>query len=124
MKYTVKSVTQAECANYFREGPWAKANWCVSKEQACHMFASFKRCRYFETAVLPAWQDVAAEYAAMCGQMEIGEETVARIAVCRNCGESFRAESNSIRYCSEACKIAAAKRVQREKKRRQRAEVG
>ena len=107
MKMTLKSVVQNECACYFREGPFGVSNFCVNGDKTCVMFApTFKRCGYFQKALLLAWPDVAAEYAALVGQEATGEITVTRQAICRVCGEAYRATGNRQQYCSEACKVA------------------
>jgi hypothetical protein len=123
MKQTVKRIVETECCNHFADGPYGAYHWCVNRDAVCPIFTEFRRCKWFEEAVLPAWPDVAAEYADMCGQEETGEITIIRQAKCRNCGDMFKTESNSERYCSGACRDAVARQVQRDKKRRQRAGV-
>jgi hypothetical protein len=121
---TVKSVIAAECCNHYREGPYGKANWCVAKDTVCPIFTpTFYRCPWFEKAVLPAWTDVAAEWADMCGQEQLPEITVTRQAICRNCGEAFKAENNQQECCSEACQIEARKRYVRAYRRGKRKAV-
>lgn len=113
MKRTpLQSIIAAECCNHFLEGPGGAANWCVAKERVCSVFATFRRCKWFEDAVLPAWPDVAAEYAYLAGQ-EIDKRpaSIAKLRVCRHCGEAFRPEHNRQLYCGEACVLAGARRT-------------
>jgi len=121
---TVKAVIAAECCNHFREGPYSMSNYCCAKDAVCPIFTpTFQRCRWFETAVLPAWPDVAAEWADMCGQEETGDITVTRQAICRNCGEAFKTTNNRQGYCSEACSVEGRKRYVREYRRHKRTPV-
>ena len=123
MSLSVKAVIAGECCNHFRDGPRGVANWCVAKDAPCPIFATFRRCRWFEDAVLPAGPDVAAEYAALAGQKTGGEGVVARRAICRHCGEAFKALHNRQQYCSEAC-VKAGNRVKtKERVRRHRRPV-
>lgn len=117
---TVRSVVAAECCNYLARGPGDVVHWCVAKERTCPVFALFRRCRWFEEAVLPAWPDVAAEYADLAGRLKTSESRAARRAVCPICGATFRATGNRQRYCSEECRKEGARASERDKKRRQR----
>ena len=123
IRLTVRAVIAGECCNHFRDGPGGVANWCVVKDAACPIFATFRRCKWFETAVLPAWPDVAAEYAVLAGQNLSGEITVTRRAICRHCGEAFKALHNRQQYCSEACAKAGARVKTKERVRRHRKPV-
>jgi len=68
MRLTVKAVIAAECPSHFRDTRGAVDHWCDPNDEVCPIFAIFRRCPWFETAVLPAWPAVAAEYAALAGQ--------------------------------------------------------
>ena len=70
--------------------------------------------------MLPAWPDVAAEYAALAGQNISGEPVVTRRAICRNCGEAFKALHNRQQYCSEACARLGQESKTKERVRRHR----
>jgi predicted nucleic acid-binding Zn ribbon protein len=123
MRLTVKAVIAGQCHSHGRGGPLGVANWCVRKDAVCPIFATFRRCEWFETAVLPDCPDVAAEYAALAGQNRSGEPVVTRQAICRNCGEAFKALYNRQQYCSEECRHQGRKDYERRYKRGKRAPV-
>lgn len=121
MRLTVKSVIQAECCNHYMDGPYEMRHYCCWKDRVCPIFTDeFRRCGWFEEAVMPAWMDVAAEYADMCGQRSQEEITVTRLAICRNCGESFKAIHNRQQYCSEECAKLGERGKAKERQRRKR----
>ena len=123
MRLTVKGVVAQECSCHFRDKRPAVDHWCESKDKVCPIFTTFHPCKDFETAVLPAWPDVAAEYAALAGQNLSGQPVVRRQAVCRHCGEAFKALCNRQQYCSEACVKAGARVKTKERVRRHRKPV-
>ena len=123
MRLSVKAVIAGKCCNYFRSGPRGAADWCEPEDEVCPIFATVRRCPWFETAVLPAWPDVAAEYAALAGQSTSNEPVVTRQAICRHCGEAFKALHNRQQYCSEECRRQGRKDYERRYKRGKRAPV-
>ena len=123
MRLTVKAAITGRCHSHGRGGPPGVANWCVRKDAVCPIFATFRPCEWFETAVLPDCPDVAAEYASLAGQDASGEMTVTRRAICRNCGEAFKALHNRQQYCSEACAKAGGRVKTKERVRRHRKPV-
>ena len=120
MKLTVKSVIAQQCHRYDRVGYFGIPNWCLQKDAACPMFTTFRRCRHFEEAVLPACPDVAAEYVFLAGQDLDTKPGPTRRAICRTCGEAFKTTSNRQQYCSETCAQAGARAKTRERVRRHR----
>jgi len=68
-------------------------------------------CRYFEKAVLPV--DAALESAIT------GEDTSMRQKICPVCGKAYL-PTTSQAYCSDACRIYARRKSERERKRRKR----
>ena len=123
MRLTVKAVVAGRCHRHGCGGPPGVANWCVRKDAVCPIFATFRRCEWFETAVLPDCPDVAAEYAALAGQNRSGEPVVTRQAICRHCGEAFKALHNRQQYCSEPCIQAGKRAKDKEWQRKHRAPV-
>ncbi|XBX09337.1 cysteine-rich VLP protein [Enterocloster clostridioformis] len=68
-------------------------------------------CRYFEKAVLPV--DAALESAIT------GEDTSMRQKTCPVCGRAYL-PTTSQAYCSDACRVSARRKQERERKRRER----
>jgi predicted nucleic acid-binding Zn ribbon protein len=68
-------------------------------------------CRYFEKAVLPV--DAALESAIT------GEDTSMRQKICPVCGKVYLPITSQA-YCSDACRIYARRKSERERKRRKR----
>ncbi len=68
-----------------------------------------------------------ADDCASC-ETDAGRRTSARPAlrraVCTVCGQQFRTASNRQQYCSEKCRKQATRRLERDKKRRQRQNSG
>ena len=61
----LKQIIQHECACYFRTGPYGVKDWCELRGHRCIAFGEFKRCKRFETTVLPSQPDASAEYAEL-----------------------------------------------------------
>lgn len=121
---TCESIAKEHCADYMHDGPLDTKHFCVNGDKVCVFYApDFIRCNYFEGAVLPAWPDVAAEYAVLCGQ-RIGEEIeAARMRGCGVCGRAFTPKSNRQQYCSPACQMKGNRAVTKHRMRRSRQSV-
>ena len=124
----LKQIIRAECACYFRRGPYGVYDWCEKRDRVCIAFNDPGPCRYFQSYVLPAHPDAQAEYADMIGQKLPDEAVVTRRAVCGVCGEEFRTTSNRQRYCSAKCADEGRKLRGKERsklhRKRSAAEVG
>ena len=87
---------------------------CLPLDSSCYMLNKWwtgAYCRYFEKAVLPV--DAALESAIT------GEDTSMRQKICPVCGKAYL-PTTSQAYCSDACRIYARRKSERERKRRQR----
>ena len=103
-----KLVTEL-CANYDSQD-----KICLPLDSPCYMLNKWwtgAYCRYFEKAVLPV--DAALESAIT------GEDTSMRQKICPVCGKAYL-PTTSQTYCSDACRVYARRKSERERKRRQR----
>ena len=103
-----KLVTEL-CANYDSQD-----KICLPLDSPCYMLNKWwtvAYCRYFEKAVLPV--DAALESAIT------GEDTSMRQKICPVCGKAYL-PTTSQAYCSDACRIYARRKSERERKRSKR----
>ena len=101
------------CANYD-----SREKLCRPLDCPCYMLHKWWTgflCRYFREAVLPA--DPALESAIT------GKDTSMRQKTCPVCGRAYL-PTTSQAYCSEACRVFARRKYERERKRRKRQEQG
>lgn len=97
------------CANYD-----SQEKLCLPLDCSCYMLHKWwtgSYCRYFEKTVLPT--DPALESALT------GEDTSLRQKNCPVCGKSYLPVTSQA-YCSDACRMAARRKSERERKRRER----
>lgn len=97
------------CANYDSQD-----KLCFPLDCPCYMLHKWwtgSYCRYFEKAVLPA--DTALESAIT------GVDISQRQKCCPVCGKAYL-PTTSQAYCSEACRVYARQKSERERKRRER----
>lgn len=105
----VRKLVTELCANYDNQD-----KLCRPLDCPCYMLNKWwpgSYCCYFEKAVLPA--DPALESAIT------GEDTSQRQKLCPVCGKAYL-PTTSQAYCSDACRIAARRKSERERKRRER----
>lgn len=98
-----------KCANYDNV-----EKICLPLDCPCYMLNKWwtgSLCRYFEKALLPT--DPALETSIT------GEDTSQRQKTCPVCGKSYL-PTTSQAYCSDACRIQARRKSERERKRRER----
>ena len=103
-----KLVTEL-CANYDSQD-----KICLPLDSPCYMLNKWwtgAYCRYFEKAVLPV--DAALESTIT------GEDTSMRQKICPVCGKVYLPITSQA-YCSDACRIYARRKSERERKRRKR----
>lgn len=97
------------CANYD-----SAEKICLPLDCPCYMLNKWwtgSLCRYFREALLPT--DPALETAIT------GEDTSLRQKTCPVCGKSYL-PTTSQAYCSDACRVYARRKSERERKRRER----
>lgn len=105
-KRRIKALVRRHCANYD-----AEQRECLPLECECYMFGKHFTgtfCRYFEAAVLPLDEELAA---ALTGRPT---------KPCKRCGKRFAVKGRKT-YCSDTCARAAeqtatAARVQKHRK--------
>jgi predicted nucleic acid-binding Zn ribbon protein len=98
-----------QCANYDNAD-----KICLPLDCPCYMLNKWwtgSLCRYFEKALLPT--DPALETTIT------GEDTSQRQKTCPVCGKSYL-PTTSQAYCSDACRVQARRKSERERKRRER----
>lgn len=101
------------CANY-----GSREQICYPMDCPCYMLQKWwtgSFCRYYREAVLP--NDPALESAVT------GEDTSMKQKTCPVCGRAYL-PTTSQAYCSEACRVSARRRYERERKRRERQKKG
>ncbi len=100
------------CANYD-----STDKICLPLDCPCYMLNKWwtgSLCRYFRDALLPT--DPALEAAIT------GEDTSMRQKNCPVCGKAYL-PTTSQAYCSDACRIYARRKSERERKRRERQKI-
>lgn len=100
------------CANYD-----STDKICLPLDCPCYMLSKWwtgSLCRYFRDALLPT--DPALEAAIT------GEDTSMRQKNCPVCGKAYL-PTTSQAYCSDACRIYARRKSERERKRRERQKI-
>jgi hypothetical protein len=75
---SVKTLVVEECANWLRNGPFGKQNYCWAKEKSngglCLLFDKPpKPCKYLEESVLPLDEDLREEYLKIKKEGKDGE---------------------------------------------------
>ena len=106
---TIRKLVTELCANYDSQD-----KICLPLDSPCYMLNKWwtgAYCRYFEKAVLPV--DAALESAIT------GEDTSMRQKICPVCGKAYL-PTTSQAYCSDACRVYARRKSERERKRRKR----
>ena len=106
---TIRKLVTELCANYDSQD-----KICLPLDSPCYMLNKWwtgAYCRYFEKAVLPV--DAALESAIT------GEDISMRQKICPVCGKAYL-PTTSQAYCSDACRVYARRKSERECKRRQR----
>lgn len=107
----IRQLVTESCANY-----GSREKQCLPLDCPCYMLDKCwtgSLCRYFREAVLPA--DPAL------GSAITGEDTSMRQKICPVCGRAYL-PTTSQAYCSEACRVSARRKYERERKRRKRQE--
>jgi len=97
------------CANYDNTD-----KICLPLDCPCYMLNKWwtgSLCRYFRDALLPT--DPALETTIT------GEDTSMRQKTCPVCGKSYLPITSQA-YCSDACRVQARRKSERERKRRER----
>lgn len=105
----IRRLVVESCANY--DG---QEKLCRPLDCSCYMIQKWwtgSLCRYFREAVLPV--DPALESAIT------GEDTSLKQKKCPVCGRAYL-PTTSQAYCSDACRIFARRKSERERKRRER----
>jgi len=121
-KRKIQALVKDSCANYDDNG------LCLLETgpdgcRTCGYFRStdyaYNRCRYFETAVLPADPALESEYRRGLDALYgiVGTTPTHR---CARCHEPFVKRSNSAKYCSD-CRRLAHRDQKREHARKRRA---
>ena len=105
----VRRLATELCANYD-----SQEKLCLPLDCPCYMLHKWwagSYCRYFGAAVLPT--DPTLESALT------GEDTSLKQKKCPICGKSYLPVTSQA-YCSDACRLAARRKSERERKRRER----
>ena len=106
---TIRKLVTELCANYD-----SQYKLCLPFDSPCYKLKKWRTGAYrshFEKAVLPV--DAALESAIT------GEDTSMRQKICPVCGKAYL-PTTSQAYCSDACRIYARRKFERERKRRKR----
>ncbi len=122
-RHTVANIIAAECAGYVCVGPYQVRDWCWRHDKVCKLIVAWNRCGYFEGAVLPAWPDVAAEYADKAHTGDARPTVRINPPVCPICTAEFVSRQNRQRYCSAACRAVGDRHAAATRQRQQRRKV-
>lgn len=122
-------LAQNECANWSEVGPFKKKHYCCCEprhtESACLLLHEIP-CRYFRDAVLPLKPELRPEWDIFCKRSEPSYQAQDaedyHIKTC-GCGVKFKPRSNRQTSCP-ACTKKRGRQKARERKARQRANVG
>lgn len=109
----IRRLVTGLCANY--DGGY---DLCLPLDGSCYMLGKCwtgALCRYFRDAVLPT--DPALEAALT------GTTYLQNYKECPVCGKVYRPVTSQA-YCSDACRILARRKSERERKRRERQNKG
>ena len=109
MEKRIKTLIKNECCNYDPK-IYGKLHYCFAdKEHKCRYFLEkWKRCRWFEKAVLPLKPKLEAEY-----HDELDTAAKANTRNCDMCNERFVPSNNRQVFCEE-CREKRDKRRKRE----------
>jgi len=105
----IRRLVTGLCANYDE-----RDKLCLPLDGSCYMLGKWwtgSLCRYFQDAVLPA--DPALEATLT------GCDNSQRQKECPVCGKAYL-PTTSQAYCSDACRIQARRKYERDRKRRER----
>jgi hypothetical protein len=121
LKRKVQSLVKESCANYDTDG------LCLLEGpdgcRVCRYWRSNgherNRCRYFETAVLPADPSLENEYRRELDALSSIAETITTHR-CARCGDTFVKRSNRAKFCDD-CRAIVRRDQKREHARKRRA---